>query len=431
MKSIKIATLLFLSAIFALACIAEIKIENSAKGNIAKIGEKIVFKISDAPEGSRFELKVNGKQVERGACPAEFSYTPEKESWVIFTAFNPNDKDKNGRIKYIGNGVVVSPEKIKAATEAPKDLDKFWKKIKLEVEKNSPKDAKLEKLREFPAENGKYAVELYRYQIKVDDGENGSCDGGIADGYMALPIGKKGKMPIVATFFGAGSYSADLRPAVEYAKEGAIGVSMNPHSIPPSLKDKERQKFIDEVVHQNGITYKMRNKDKTPDEMYFVGMFKRLYQTLRMAMARPEWDGKNLATTGFSQGGAQTIVAAYLCPKVTVIAPLCPAMCDNGAESIGRRSGWPDWVNNPSQTKELENGRYFDPALMAKFIRAKMYVGIGLCDNTCTPTAVTAMYNNFKGKKDRLYMQGVGHVWNYDWSKKHKYFILENIGLKK
>ena len=35
---------------------------------------------------------------------------------------------------------------------------------------------------EFPAENGKYAVELYRYQIKVDDGENGSCDGGIADG---------------------------------------------------------------------------------------------------------------------------------------------------------------------------------------------------------------------------------------------------------
>lgn len=423
--------LCLLSAALALVSLAEIKIENSAKDNIARIGDKVVFKISGAPDGARFEFKVNGKQIEKGICPEEFSYTPDKESWLIFSAFDPNDKDKNGHVKRKENGVIVSPDKVKTVTQAPKDLDKFWKKIKMEVERNSPRNAKLEKLRDFPAENGKYAVELYRYEIKVDDGENGSCDGGIADGYLALPVGKKGKMPIVATFFGAGSFSADLRPAVEYAKEGAIGVSMNPHSIPPSLKGEERQKFIDEVVHQKGVNYKMRNKDKTPEEMYFVGMFKRVYQTLRMAMARPEWDGKNIATTGFSQGGSQTIVAAYLCPKVTVIAPLCPAMCDNGAGSIGRRSGWPDWVNNANQTRELENGRYFDPALMAQFIRAKMYVGIGLCDNTCTPTAVTAMFNNFKGKKDRLYMQGVGHGWNDDWSKNHKDFILKNIGLKK
>ena len=237
-------------------------------------------------------------------------------------------------------------------------------------------------------------------------------------------------MPIVATFFGASSYEAKPEPAVEYAREGAIGVSMNPHSIPPSLKGKERRKFVKEVVDLNGVTYKMRNKNKTPQEMYFVGMFKRLYQTLRMAMARPEWNGKNMAATGLSQGGAQTIAAAYLCPEVSVIVPLCPAMCDNGAESIGRRSGWPDWVNSKKNVKELENGRYFDTALMAQFIKAKMYAGVGLCDNDCTPTAVTAMFNNYAGEKEIHYAQGVAHSMADLWRENHKNFILKNIGLK-
>lgn len=427
MKKLSLAILSLAMATFVFA---EIKIENSTRDNLAKIGEKVVFKISGAGEGSRFEFKVNGKQIDKGECPAEFTYTPDKECWLFFNATDPNDKNKEGRAKSFGNGVVVAPDKMKAATVAPKDLLVFWKKIKADVEKSSPKAVTLVKIRDFAAGEKKFGAELYSFQIKVDKGQDGSCLGGTADGYIALPIGKDSKMPIVLTVYGAGSYGADLRHAVEYAQEGAIGVSMNPHSISPSLKGDERKKFIEEVVHQNGIGYKMRNKDKTPEEMYFVGMFKRLYQTLRMAMARPEWDGKNLAVTGFSQGGAQSVVAAFLCPKVTVIAPLCPAMCDNGAGAIGRRSGWPDWVNNKNQEVELQNGRYFDPALMANFIKAKMFVGIGLCDNTCTPTAVTAMYNNYKGKKQRIYMQGIGHGWNDDWSKQHKNFILENIGLK-
>ncbi|MBS1485389.1 MAG: hypothetical protein HP060_01115 [Opitutales bacterium] len=125
--------LCLLSAALALVSLAEIKIENSAKDNIARIGDKVVFKISGAPDGARFEFKVNGKQIEKGICPEEFSYTPDKESWLLFSAFDPNDKDKNGHVKRKENGVIVSPDKVKTVTQAPKDLDKFWKKIKMEV----------------------------------------------------------------------------------------------------------------------------------------------------------------------------------------------------------------------------------------------------------------------------------------------------------
>lgn len=425
---------LLLALIFACSALfAEFGVSNTAKDNIAKIGETVEFSATDAPEDARFELKQNGKQVMSGTYSEKISFAAQEPAWLEFKVFAPKIAEGEKKRKEKACGVVVAPEKLKPATTAPKDLDKFWGKYKKEVEKNPPAKAKLTRMREFPADGAPYAAELFRFEVKVDGAEYGSIGGVVADGYIALPVGKTEKMPIVATFYGAGSYSADLRDAVNFAREGAIGISMNPHAISPDLQGDERKEYIDSKVHLNGgkIQYRNRGITETPDDVYFTGMFKRVYQTLRLAMSRPEWDRKNIAARGFSQGGAQTIVAAYLCPKVSVITPLCPAMCDNGGESIKRRSGWPDWVHNASMTTQLENGRYFDPALMAPKIKAKMYVGIGLIDNTCSPTAVTSMFNNYAGKKQKLYMQGVGHGWNDEWSKTEKEFILTNLGLKK
>ncbi len=429
-KRLGLTTALFAS----LSLFAEFGVENSAKNNIAKPGETITFRAVDYPEGAGYVITKNGKRVE--AAPyggGDVKFSSDEPAWIVFKVERP-EKDKDGKTVWNKRetGVVVAPEKMEPATSAPKNLDAFWAKIKKDVEKRSAAHPKLEKLRDYPAQPGKHAVTLYTFEIDVDGGEDGTCDGGRADGYLAIPSDKGGKMPIVATFYGAGSFGADLRDALNYAQEGAIGISMNPHSIPNTLKGQEREKFRREVLDAPGKNYRMWGIDDTPEKNYFVGMFKRVYQTLRVAMARPEWDGKNMAVRGFSQGGAQTIAAAYLCPKVTAIAPLCPAMCDNGAESLGRRSGWPDWVNGKTGfEKRLENGKYFDPALFAKKIRAEMYLGIGLLDNTCTPTAVTAMYNSYAGKKQKMYMQGVGHGWNDDWSKGERDFILRRMGLRK
>lgn len=427
---------------FILACatlFGAIEVKNNIKNNIAKIGEKVEFTAEGVPENSWFELKVNGHRIQFGDFKGEkVSYTPDQECWITFKVEQRPVQGSDEKPQKGENGVVVAPEKMKAATVPPKDLDKFWKNIKKDVEKVSPKDPKLVKAYSLPAKDGKLAVDVYKFEVKVDSGEYGSIDGVVADGYLALPVDKKEKMPIVATFFGAGSYSADPRDAQKFAQEGAIGLSMNPHAIPMDLKDDknagttERSDFIAEKIKPNKVDYRFRGIDKTKDDVYFIGMFKRVYQTLRMGMARPEWDGKNIAVRGFSQGGAQTIVAGYLCPKVTVMAPLCPAMCDNGAPAVlDRHSGWPNWTKASGTEVQLENGKYFDPALMATRINAKMIVGIGLLDNTCAPTAVTAMYNNLKGKvKKSMYMQGIGHGWNNDWTEAETDFILTNIGLK-
>ncbi|MBO6102115.1 MAG: acetylxylan esterase [Opitutales bacterium] len=426
--------LLLVSAVCACASPAySIDVKNSSKNNIAKIGEKVVFTAENVPENSWYELKLNGKRIEFGDFKGEpVSYTPDKECWISFKVEQRPVKGSDAKPQRGENGVVVAPEKMKAATLPPADLDKFWGKIKKEVEKYPAKNPRLEKAYSLPAKDGKYAVDVYKFEVKADGGEYGSNAGVMADGYLALPVGKAEKMPIVATFFGAGSFSADPRDAQKFAQEGAIGISMNPHAIPMGLKGDERKAFIDEKINVGGKNYRFRGIEESPADVYFVGMFKRLYQTLRMGMARPEWDGKNIAVRGFSQGGAQTIVAGYLCPKVNVMAPLCPAMCDNGAPAVlDRHSGWPNWTRYGGTEIQLENGRYFDPALMATRIKGKMIVGIGLLDNTCAPTAVTAMFNNLKSRvKKPMYMQGVGHGWNKDWTEAETEFILANTGLK-
>ena len=50
MKNLKLSAIFLIFAIFASLCLAEIKIENSAKDGIAKIGEKVAFKISGERE---------------------------------------------------------------------------------------------------------------------------------------------------------------------------------------------------------------------------------------------------------------------------------------------------------------------------------------------------------------------------------------------
>lgn len=448
-----IKKLLSVFALFAsIALFADFDLKSTPSTEVVKKGANIVFEATDIPEGSRFEIKLNSKSVQRGAATEKkFDYTMEEPSWLVVAIEAPkqNPSDRNEKAAKKELGFIASPELITAATTKPADMDKFWAAQKKIVEKFPANKPDLEFVREYPASEGKHAVELYKFKIKVDNGADASCEGGTADGYFAIPTDVKGKIPAVVTFYGAGSYGADMRDALYYAQDGAIGISMNPHSIPTDLVKQEREDFIKNKVHGGeGKNYNKRgvtdapekikakkagaSEEINPEKVYFTGMFRRCYQVLRMAMARPEWDGKNLAVRGFSQGGAQTIAAAYLCPKVSVMTPLCPAMCDNGAQTIGRRSGWPDWVNNPQTPEEIVNvGKYFDPALMAQTIKANMYVGIGMLDNTCTPTAVSAMYNAFAGKKKYLYMQGIGHGWNKEWEKSEREFILKNVGLAK
>lgn len=53
----------------------------------------------------------------------------------------------------------------------------------------------------------------------------------------------------------------------------------------------------------------------------------------------PQFDGKNLASWGSSQGGALSIITTSLDKRINMLVALCPAMCDFTGYLHGRAGG--------------------------------------------------------------------------------------------
>jgi cephalosporin-C deacetylase-like acetyl esterase len=126
-------------------------------------------------------------------------------------------------------------------------------------------------------------------------------------------------------------------------------------------------------------------------------MFLRLVRAIDFLTAQPEWDGRTLIVHGSSQGGAQSIVAAGLDPRVTFFAAGVPAMCDHTGVAVGRVNGWPKMVPNLPDGKPapaiLEAARYYDAMNFATRSKAPGIMTVGFIDTTCPPTSVYAAYN--------------------------------------
>jgi cephalosporin-C deacetylase-like acetyl esterase len=115
---------------------------------------------------------------------------------------------------------------------------------------------------------------------------------------------------------------------------------------------------------------------------------------------RPDWDGKTFVVTGGSQGGMQSYVVAGLDPQVTAMLAMVPAGCDDSGALVGRRVAWPFYMNNPqdpNQAQVIKTSAYFDPMNFAPKIKCPVLVGLGLIDQTATPSGTLAAFNQIPG----------------------------------
>lgn len=401
---------------------AEISVKNNAKNDIATAGSPVEFTVQDCPKTASWSAKINGYKAAEGSLESgKASVLPKECGAVIFTAENAVEKNSPAAKKHLnGNGVLVSPEKILPANTPAEDADEFWNNAKKELSKYQLKFS-LTKIRD------EGLVELYGYVIDLGGGELGSANPVRASGYLAKPKGSK-KLPAMLTVYGAGTFSANMRDAIKYAKLGALSVTLNPHPFFYNASADE----IDSA--RNGVLKRYNQigvKDGDPTQIYFYGMFKRLYAVLCAIESHPNFDKKHFVVRGFSQGGAQSIMAAYLSDKVTAICPAAPAMCDLGSVNKDRRSAWPFWVNDKRQSETNEISKYFDMALLGAKAKAEMFVAIGLLDETCSPSSIMAMYNNYGGKKSYMTMQNTPHDRTPEFFKQEHEFILKHLSLKK
>lgn len=286
-----------------------------------------------------------------------------------------------------------SPEKIRPYTKEPSDFQQFWKDNIADMHRK-PLSYSKELAKEYcTPQFDCWLVKLNTY--------NKYC----LYGYLFIPKGAKaGSCPAVLCPPGAGikTIKEPLRHRY-YAENGFIRFEIEIHGLDPRLPESTF-KDISNAFNGDGTGYLEDGIDNR-DRYYMKHVYLGLIRCLDLLTSLPEWDGKNLALQGGSQGGALSLVAAGLDSRVTQCIVNHPALSDMAAYAEkGRTGGYPHFNKTKGllTPNNINTLAYYDVINFARHITCPVYMTWGYNDNTCPPTTSYAVWNTLTCPKESL-----------------------------
>lgn len=290
-------------------------------------------------------------------------------------------------------GAVVAPGAIGPSMPPPDDLDAFWAEKK-------------RALAEVPANPILTPMPGTLAGWECFDVELACLPPRPARGYFARPArARAGSLPAVVFLHAAGVADewSRSRPqtAMLFARSGggALAFDLNAHGMRNGQPDDYYAALASGEL-SNYAASGMASRDT----VYFVGMYLRLLRAIDFLCAQPEWDGRRLLLMGESQGGGQALAGAALDARVSHVVAMLPALCDLSAPLHGRTGGWPNLLARPLDPGVREQVAaalpYVDAALLSARATARLFMGVGLADETCPPASCLAAYNAWRGPKD-------------------------------
>jgi cephalosporin-C deacetylase-like acetyl esterase len=307
----------------------------------------------------------------------------------------------------------IDPTKIQPTAKMPADFDAFWDAGKKELAR-VPIDAKLEHVAKLSDDR----VDCYKISL-------GNIEGKRVHGWLSVPKGK-GPFPAVLTVPGAGVYG--IGPDKGHAYLGALSMNIIIHDIPvDETKDFYARQSAGALKDYRDIGMNDRNKS------YYRAVILGCVRCIDYLFTRDDFNKKELAVTGGSQGGALTLITSGLDPRVTLAAPNVAAMCDHSGMAFDRVSGWPHWLTRAGagqKEKVLETSAYFDAVNFARKFKGKSVHGVGFIDTVCAPTTVYAAFNVHPEPKVMVNSPLMGHSTDPRWTKAREQFFRDNLTLK-
>lgn len=314
--------------------------------------------------------------------------------------------------------VGFSPEKIQPFTQMPKDFDAFWQQ-NLDALKQLPLTYTKELAHEYCTDK----VDCYLVKIPVNR------SGQSVYGYLFYPKNaQKGKHPVVLCPPGAGikTIKEPLRHKY-YAENGFIRLEIEIHGLDPRLP-KETFDDISRAFNSGSTGY-LENGIDNRDRYYMKHVYTALVRCIDLLTSLPEWDGRNVAVQGGSQGGALSIVAAGLDPRINLCVVNHPALSDMaGYTEKGRTGGYPHFnhMEGLYTPATMATMAYYDVVNFARKVRATTYMTWGYNDNACPPTTSYAVWNTLTCEKEAL-ITPINEHWTSDtteygqmvWIKNH------------
>lgn len=308
-----------------------------------------------------------------------------------------------------------SPEAIQPTVENPTDFDAFWTNAVAEA-REVDFGAVLEKQDAFCTDN----VDVYLLSLNTGVGKKRVF------GYLCKPTGA-GKYPVLFSPPGAGVKPMSVFTG--FAEQGFISLSIEIHGISPKL-DADSYKQVSNAFGD----YMFANLDNR-DEYYYKSVYLGCVRCVDYLCSLPEWDGKNVAVTGGSQGGALTITTSALNEKVTALAAFYPALCDMTGYLHHRAGGWPHVFRADKQAtmatpQRVETAAYYDVVNFARRVKVPGFYSTGYNDHTCPPTSVFSAFNVIEAPKEVVITPISGH-WRFgETNDKAIRFLKEQCGMK-
>lgn len=290
------------------------------------------------------------------------------------------------------------PFNIKPTVDNPADFTEFWNKAKADLA-NIPMDARMTLIPERCTEK------VNVYHVSLQNFRNNSRLYGI----LCVPK-KEGKYPALLSVPGAG-----VRPYygnIAMAEKGLITFEIGIHGVPVNMDVSVYNNLGAGAL--NG--YQNFNLDDR-DRFYYKRVYLGCVRANDFIFSLPQFDGKNLAVTGGSQGGALSIITAGLDPRVKYLAAYYPALSDVTGYLKGRAGGWPHYFDQNNlafnnKKDKIETTGYYDVVNFARLLKVPGLYTWGFNDDVCPPTSMYASYNVISAPKSLYLALETGH-WTF------------------
>lgn len=314
--------------------------------------------------------------------------------------------------------VGFSPEQIGPYTKMPSDFDSFWAKNLEELSK-VPVDFSMTPSPKYTTDK----MDCWLVNLTV------SKQGQSIYGYLFIPKGAKpGSCPIVLCPPGAGikTIKEPLRHRY-YGENGCIRFEMEIHGLNPEMTDEAFREISKAFSgRENGY---LQNGLDNKDNYYMKRVYLACVRAIDFLTTLPEWDGRNIAVQGGSQGGALAIVTAGLDSRVTACVANHPALSDMAGYKAGRAGGYPHFfrVEGMDTPEKLNTMAYYDVVNFARRLKCPVYMTWGYNDDTCPPTTSYAVYNVITSPKEAL-ITPINEHWTSEATERgHLEWILKHL----
>jgi cephalosporin-C deacetylase len=343
----------------------------------------------------------------------DFSLQPGKSLQPVFTlgALDPGfysiytyleSSTDNKKIRF---NIGVRPEEIVSPQDRPADFENYWQRARKELAAVDPQFRLLRQDSLCTQTREVFIVEMR------------SLGNILIRGWYIRPV-KPGKYPAILHVQG---YSTFLVPEWMYPGDDmvAFGLNIRGHGF---SQDDINPGF------PGYLLYFLNDK-----ELYiYRGAYMDCIRAVDFLFSREEVDTTRVAVEGGSQGGALSFATAALDnERIACCAPQVPFLSD--FQDYFKVAVWPAsefheyMKGHPDIPPErvFETLSYIDIKNLASWIKAPVFMAVGLMDETCPPHINFAAYNQLKVPKKYMVYPESGHglpsefnAVKYEWIKK-------------